>query len=386
MNKRKPDRAEADNSGKSDAIGSLMNVLKLGYGLIVIIVICVLAYVVLRTETSLPKTDIEYDGDPSDYSYARNAPQDLGDLTAIISGDKIDDVNIELKDIDTVLPKSVAEGGNISNREVGTANARVAAKSASIVKAIIPETWRKNEKLWAAPDAKKPSLVIVIDDMGIVERASEIVADIKGPFTLAYLPYANHLDRQVEAVSNAGHELIVHMPMEPKDDAADPGDNALLANLSPEEFSRRLDWNMKRFKGYVGINNHMGSLLTERAGDMVHIMTKLKANNLLFLDSVTSSKTTAASAAKAVGVPYASRDIFLDNNKNKDAIMTQLLKAEAIAKRRGYAIAIGHPYNETLEVLREWRSTLDQRGFQLVPLSQIIFQRSEEAKLLTSKR
>lgn len=386
MNKRKPNSAEADYGVKNDAIGSLMNVLKLGYGLIVIIVICVLAYVVLETETSILKDDVEYNGDPSDYSYARNAPQDLGDLTAIISGEKIDDVNIDLKDIDTVLPKSVVEEINISKREVGTANARIAAKSASIVKAIVPKTWRKNEKLWAAFDAKKPSLVIVIDDMGIVERASEVIADIKGPFTLAYLPYANHLERQVEAVSNAGHELIVHMPMEPKDKAADPGDNALLANLSSEEFSRRLDWNMKRFKGYVGINNHMGSLLTERAGDMVHIMAKLKANDLLFLDSVTSPKTTAASAAKAVGVPYASRDIFLDNNKNKEAIITQLSKAEAIAKRRGYAIAIGHPYNETLEVLREWRATLDQRGFQLVPLSQIIFQRSEKAKLLTSKR
>ena len=217
--------------------------------------------------------------------------------------------------------------------------------------------------------------------MGIVERASEAMGKMKGPFTLAYLPYADHLERQVEAVREANHELIIHMPMEPKDASVDPGSNALLSSLNAQELNERLNWNMNRFRGFVGVNNHMGSLLTERADVMVQIMAILKHNNLLFLDSVTTPKTVGASAAKAVGVPYASRDIFLDNVKDKNAIKAQLRKVEAIAKKRGYAIAIGHPYDETMAVLKEWRGKLEERGFQLVPLSQVVFERESRLRL-----
>jgi polysaccharide deacetylase 2 family uncharacterized protein YibQ len=402
---RDDNKRDGNKAAGSGASGSLVSFLKLGYGAIVFLTIVVLGYVALQSDDNEAEGVYSADIMAPDYTYTRSAPDngevfDLEELAAVISGDDGSNLEIAMKDIDSVLSKRDVDVGEKSadNAEVqkrttinqlnslpdgsldsfsDNLNEQTGAVSASVK----PVVWRQNEHLWASNDvAKLPKLVVVIDDMGIVSSASREIAKIKGPFTLAYLPYANRLDWQIKAVRDAGHELIIHMPMEPKDPSVNPGDNALLADIDRSEFQRRLDWNMDRFEGFVGVNNHMGSLLTERAGAMIQVMERLKRDNLLFLDSVTSSKTTAASAARALGVPYASRDIFLDNNKDKALIKKQLLKAEAIAKRRGYAIAIGHPYDETLEVLKEWRKDLDARGFQLVPLSQIIAERQAKSQ------
>ncbi len=256
---------------------------------------------------------------------------------------------------------------------------------ASIVKPvelnIVAEpSWQKHAARWAETEA--PKIAIVIDDLGLDEEASSQIATISGPFTLAYLPYAEELKGQTEIVHSAGHELIVHLPMQPHSNAADPGPNALLTDLKSQEFERRLDWNLHQFNGFVGVNNHMGSKLTEDAGLMVRVMMHLRKNGWVFLDSLTSPKTVAARAAKATGVPTISRDIFLDNERNESAILIQLEKAEKLAIKRGYAIAIGHPYPETLSVLKQWVKTAKNRGFVLVPISQLIAEKEKGAKQL----
>jgi len=230
--------------------------------------------------------------------------------------------------------------------------------------------WRQYAVAWH--ETNLPRIAVVIDDLGLSYQATEQLAEMPGPYTLAYLPYAEHLGYQTGRVRAAGHELMVHLPMQPKGDAADPGTNALLQGLSQDEFERRLNWNLTRFDGFVGVNNHMGSLLTEDAGHMVEVMTHLKADGRLFLDSLTSPKSVGISAARALGVPTIARDIFLDNIQQRRAIEAQLAKAERIARVRGYSIAIGHPYPVTLETLQAWQKTLNAKGIALVPISQLV--------------
>ncbi len=236
---------------------------------------------------------------------------------------------------------------------------------------IQPEpAWRLFAAHWA--ESAKPMLAIVIDDLGLAEEASYTLAKMDGPYTLAYLPYADNLPEQTRLVRAAGHELMVHMPMQPRSQDADPGTNALLTGLAPEEFTRRLEWNLQRFNGYVGINNHMGSALTEDAGAMVRVMVRLRHDGRLFLDSLTSPKSIGVRAAKATGVPYIARDIFLDNVREEGPILEQLAKAERIAELRGYAVAIGHPYEVTLETLAKWEKSADGTKVTLVPISQLV--------------
>ncbi len=246
----------------------------------------------------------------------------------------------------------------------------------SALEAQIPEiqeqmpAWRTNAALWKT--TQKPKIAIVIDDLGLAEHATDDLSEIIGPFTLAFLPYAERLPLQTKIAKKAGHELMVHLPMEPHSKTADPGPNALLTGLKQEEFERRIHWNLTQFTGFVGVNNHMGSKLTEDPAMMVHLMQSLKESGWIFLDSLTSHKTVAERAAIATGVPTIARDIFLDNNKDKTAIRAQLSKTEKLAQKRGYAIAIGHPYPETIEVLKEWSNDVKARGFSLVPISQLI--------------
>lgn len=237
--------------------------------------------------------------------------------------------------------------------------------------------WLRNAVASAlAPDDPRPKIAIVIDDLGVDrERGARAIA-LPGPLTLAWLPYAHDLPMQTGAARRAGHELLVHMPMDPRNRAiTDPGPNALLVDMPVDELQRRLDWNLSRFEGYVGINNHMGSRFTADPAALAPVMETLKQRGLLFLDSRTSANSAALTVARGEGVPAVARDVFLDHEKSADAVHEALAEVESLARRHGHAVAIGHPRDATLDTLAEWLPGLEQRGFLLVPLSALVRER-----------
>ena len=224
----------------------------------------------------------------------------------------------------------------------------------------------------APPIEGRPRIAIVIDDVGLDKKRSERAVTLPGPLTLSFLPYASDLPRLTEEAHRAGHELLVHVPMEPLSHSEDMGPNGLAVGLGPEEVLRRLRWDLARFDGYVGINNHMGSRFTGDAAAMTPVMEELKARGLLFLDSRTIGNSTGIELARQYGVPHAGRDVFLDNEVNGRAIAAELAEVEQIARRHGSAIAIGHPHDATLDQLTTWLASLPAKGFVLVPLSTIV--------------
>jgi polysaccharide deacetylase 2 family uncharacterized protein YibQ len=235
-------------------------------------------------------------------------------------------------------------------------------------------TWLRNAAMPPLID-DRPAIAIVIDDLGLNRHNTAALNSLKGPLTLSFLPYAGALEQQARAARAAGHELMLHVPMEPI--GTDwPGPDALLRSLSPSEFLSRFRAQLRSFRGFVGINNHMGSLLTTDRPAMDEVMTELKERGLLFIDSRTTSKTVAAVEAQRLGVPHADRDVFLDNDPDLNAIRAQLAATERIARRRGVAIAIGHPHDLTIEALRGWLPTLEERGFALVPISTAVARES----------
>jgi len=192
---------------------------------------------------------------------------------------------------------------------------------------------------------------------------------------LSFMTYARGLDALTGRARAKGHELMLHVPMQPHDPTWDPGPNTLESGLPQAELARRLEWALSRFDGYVGINNHMGSKFTGSLLGMAQVLAELKSRGLLFLDSVTSGSSVAAGLARRMGIAHASRDIFIDNEpENATSIRRQLAKLEEIARRRGRAVGIGHPHDATLEVLAEWLPEIERRGFVLVPISAIVRQ------------
>lgn len=227
----------------------------------------------------------------------------------------------------------------------------------------------------------RPVIAVVIDDMGMVQGTLKRFARLPAEITFAFLPYSPNLEYQTRVMRDNGHELIVHLPMEPKRRTADPGPQALLTRLSDAELEQRIAWNLGRFEGFTGINNHMGSRFTEDPRVMRAVMSALKKRDLYFLDSMTTSRSVGIPMATEYGVPQAQRDIFLDNERDYDAILRQLRKAERIAERRGHVIAIGHPYRITYQVLKDWAPTLQRKGIRLVALSRLILRPAPDLRV-----
>jgi len=241
--------------------------------------------------------------------------------------------------------------------------------AAAEAKSQLPD-WRRYAAL-SNESGEAPIIALVIDDLGHSERELKRVMALGEGITLAFLPYPERAPELAGRARENGFEILVHMPMEPTDKSADPGPNALLTGIGDSELMRRLSHNLARLSGYVGINNHMGSKFSQDRYAMALVLNELEARGLLYLDSVTIGSTVGARLAETSRMPYASRDVFLDSLAEQSFVERQLRQVERVARQTGRAVAIGHPYDETLEVLERWLPDARKRGFEFVPISTI---------------
>lgn len=220
-------------------------------------------------------------------------------------------------------------------------------------------------------DGQHPLIALIIDDMGLVHSASARAASLPAPVTLSYLPYAPGLQAQVAQAAAKGHEIMLHLPMEPLG-RAKPGPGALLTHMDEDEIRAKTLAALDSFEGYRGINNHMGSKFTLDRNRMAAVIDLLRERDLFFLDSRTSPRSIGAELARAAGVPTALRDVFLDDDRSPQAIQAELARLETLARRKGQAIAIGHPHTVTLQALEAWIPAAQAKGYRFVPVSEIV--------------
>ena len=243
--------------------------------------------------------------------------------------------------------------------------------------AVVKPAWLR----YAVPapaTGNRPLVAIVLDDLGLDHMRTAEAMRLSGPLTLSFMTYASDLAAQTQAARHAGHELLLHVPMEAVDQHADPGPHGLFTALSRDEILERLRWGLGRFDGFVGINNHMGSKFTSDERGMTPVMEELHARGLMFLDSRTSPSSAGLRLAFAYGVPHAARDVFLDDDQTPAAIAKQLARLEQIARQHGSAIAIGHPRDATIAALKAWLPLLGEKGLVLVPVSSVARYRMTE--------
>ena len=231
------------------------------------------------------------------------------------------------------------------------------------------------------PESKPAYIAVVIDDMGISPNHTKEILSMHIPITSAFLTYGHNLSTLVAQAIEAGHEVIMHTPMEPEG-AANLAPDTLKVSMSDDEIKSIFLSMLSKFDGIdvKGINNHMGSLFTESAEKLDVVMSILKEKEMYFLDSKTSKYSQGENVAAMEGVDYIARDVFLDNENDYEKITTQLKKAEKIAHKRGYAVAIGHPKSKTFLALRDWFETLEKKGIKLIHLSEMIALKKAENK------
>jgi uncharacterized protein len=228
--------------------------------------------------------------------------------------------------------------------------------------------------LCVAPNthAREPAqLAIIIDDIGYNQQQSLRAARLNGRFTLSILPFTPHGKEAADVALQLGKELMLHAPMSNIQNKP-LGKGGLYSGMEKSHFVTTLREDIGNIQHIRGINNHMGSQLTQESEPMQWLMDELKPTGLYFVDSRTTAKTKAFDIAQANQIPSLKRDVFLDDDESLAAIGAQLKRAIQLAQQKGRAIAIGHPYPNTLTTLENLQPLLAESQVSLVFASQLL--------------
>jgi len=217
--------------------------------------------------------------------------------------------------------------------------------------------------------AQTNRVAIVIDDMGY-RYTDKHALTLPGAITYAFLPHTTYGKKLAILANNTNHDVLIHIPME-SENGKKLGPGALTSTMDEHAFNQSLKKSLAEIPFAIGINNHMGSYLTQLYKPMSWTMDFLKQHELLFLDSKTSPYSKAQQAAIDHGVPVQSRHIFLDNKLTDEYISRQFNQLVDFAQKHKVAIAIAHPHPETISILNKLIPTLKSHGIELVPLSSL---------------
>lgn len=217
-----------------------------------------------------------------------------------------------------------------------------------------------------------PMVSIIIDDLGNRGALDRRAVALPGPVAMSVLPHTPHARHVAERARQAGKEILVHLPMQSEAATESPPDTIALHDTR-RQLEDHLHRALEAVPHATGVNNHMGSLITRHPGHMDWLMSALAEDpRLFFVDSRTTKFTVAARLAVEHGVPALSRDVFLDDDPSRDAVERAFDRLVETARRRGRAVAIGHPHPTTLAVLEERLPRLAGLGVTLVPLSEML--------------
>lgn len=220
----------------------------------------------------------------------------------------------------------------------------------------------------------KNKVAIIVDDMGYSLKAINDICSLKKPITIAILPFSPLAQETACIAKEHRLEVILHLPLESLPDSAANNNikGIIHSRMSEEEVREALEENIKQVPYIAGVNNHMGSKITADARFMNIILTRLKESNLYFIDSLTTGSSIAASLARDLKIPSATRHVFIDAENDEVFIKNQLLSLFRLAQQKGKAIGICHPGEKTLRILAENFYLIEEYDLEPVFASEIV--------------
>ena len=221
---------------------------------------------------------------------------------------------------------------------------------------------------------------IIIDDVGNHFEYGQQVIELPATLTIAILPRTTYAKTLARLAASNNKEVMLHLPMQSVEHH-DHSPGTLGLHMTRKEFNQQLRLNLNSVPYIRGVNNHMGSLLTRHPGHMTWLMDELSHHGgLYFIDSKTTSKSIADKIAMEYKVPSLSRDFFLDPDHKEDTLQQQFDLFIRKVNRRGFALAIAHPYPKTIAFLKAHLNELAEQGITLIPVSQLIRTANQQNK------
>ena len=211
-------------------------------------------------------------------------------------------------------------------------------------------------------------IAIVIDDFGYQDQALiRAFCDLPQPITFSIFPGERHTAWTARRATEKNHGVMVHLPMEPVGyPEHNPGPDAIFADDAPEKIAALTQNALAAVPHARGMNNHMGSRVTQNAAAMKAVLQIVKQRDFFFVDSRTSPRSVAYAIAREMGIRSGRGALFLDLADDEGAIAKQLYALAARARQEGAAIGIGHAKRETLRALQRVLPALEEQGFAFV--------------------
>ena len=216
-------------------------------------------------------------------------------------------------------------------------------------------------------------VAIIIDDLGNQLRAGHRAIDLPGNIAFAFLPGTPLAASLARKAHRDGKEVLLHLPLQAAagESVVDPV--GITLDMTRDEVGRVFEQALRSVPHVVGVNSHRGSLLTQHPGHMQWLMDEIKArDSLFFIDSYTTHKSVALQFAAEARVSAAKRDVFLDPDRSPETVASEFERMKQLALKRGSVIAIGHPYEATLNLLERELPMLAEQGIELVPVSELV--------------
>ncbi|MBN1293263.1 MAG: divergent polysaccharide deacetylase family protein [Candidatus Latescibacteria bacterium] len=222
-------------------------------------------------------------------------------------------------------------------------------------------------------EPSRAKMAVIIDDVGIRNLNSiKRLCDLDQTVTLSILPFQTHTSHAVDLAIDTDTPYMLHMPMEPKSSNTNPGEGAILDSDNKDVIIEKLNDAFRSVRGAHGLNNHMGSKVTENIRIVEVIMDYLSSNRYFFVDSKTSLNTIGYQTSHKTGVKSAIIDGYLDVSDNKDDIANKLDKLSRQAFTNGLAVVICHDRPNTLDVLEKKLPELEKQGIKFVRISDLV--------------
>jgi hypothetical protein len=217
----------------------------------------------------------------------------------------------------------------------------------------------------------RPKIALVVGGLGLNARATrQAIESLPPEITLSFAPYAEGLQGWIDEARAHGHEVLLETPMEPLDyPDNDPGPYTLMADGSPPEIVKKLEWVLSRATGYYGLTNYLGSRFLGSPAAYQAFAGAAAGRGLGFIDDGSGARLGGG------GLPRASAERVIDDQLSPAAIDQQLAALETGAMHRGQALGAGFAYPVTLDKVARWAGELSDRGFQLAPASALAVRR-----------
>jgi len=223
-------------------------------------------------------------------------------------------------------------------------------------------------------------IALIIDDLGYRLKNDKRAINLQGKISFAILPNTPHARNLAKLAHEHNKDVMLHLPMQ-SEQAGGQEAGVLTMEMQQQEFVHLLKQSLSTIPFISGLNNHMGSLLTQSELHMQWLMEYLSSidyanelynDELFFIDSRTSHKTVAENMANKYKIPNTRRNVFLDHVHTREAIEEQYQRLIKLAKKNGSALAIGHPFQLTLGFLEEKLPQLEANGIKLISVKELI--------------